>query len=116
MARSRPYRDNLLATLQDPREAAAYLDAALEAGDREAFLLALRQVAEARLGSIGELAGRSGLNRESLYRTLSGQGNPELASLDRLLHAVGLRLAVAVDESVDPRTDQPFYVGKGVGG
>ena len=94
MTRSRAYRDSLLAALQDPREAAASLDAALEAGDREAFLLALRQVAEARLGSIGELAGRSGLNRESLYRTLSGQGNPELASLDRLLHAVGLRLAV----------------------
>ena len=99
MVRSRPYRDSLLEVLQDPREAAAYLDAALEAGDREAFLLALRQVAEARLGGMGELAGRSGLNRESLYRTLSGQGNPELASLARLLHAVGLRLAVAVDES-----------------
>jgi len=39
MARSRPYRDNLLAVLQDSREATAYLDAALEAGDREAFLI-----------------------------------------------------------------------------
>jgi probable addiction module antidote protein len=63
------------------------------------FLLALRDVAEARLGGIGGLAQQSGLNRETLYRTLSEQGNPELTSLDKLLHAVGLRLAVEVDRN-----------------
>jgi probable addiction module antidote protein len=66
--------------LQAPEEAAAYLDAALEEGDREVFLLALRDVAEARLGGMGELAQQSGLNREALYRTLSAKGNPELSS------------------------------------
>jgi probable addiction module antidote protein len=97
MAKSRPYKEGLLERLKDPQEAAAYLDAALEEGDIEVFLLALRDVAEARLGGIGGLAQQSGLNRETLYRTLSEQGNPELTSLDKLLHAVGLRLAVEVD-------------------
>jgi probable addiction module antidote protein len=97
MARGRSYKETLLQRLRDPEEAAAYLDAALEEGDKDVFLLALRDVAEARLGGIGELAQQAGLNRESLYRTLSEQGNPELASLDKLLHALGLRLSVEVD-------------------
>jgi probable addiction module antidote protein len=92
--RSKAWRETLLESLNDPKEAAAYLDAALEEGDKEAFLLALRQVADARLGSIGKLSSETGLNRESLYRTLSDKGNPELSSLDKLLHALGLRLSV----------------------
>ncbi len=40
------------------------------------------------------LAETADLNREALYRTLSRNGNPELASLDSILHAVGLRLSV----------------------
>ena len=97
MMRSRLYKEGLLERLKDPQEAAAYLDAALEDGDTEVFLLALRDVAEARLGGMTTLAQQTGLNREALYRTLSEKGNPELASLDKLLHAVGLRLAVEVD-------------------
>ncbi len=97
MVRSRPYKEGLLERLKDPQEAAAYLDAALEDGDTEVFLLALRDVAEARLGGMTTLAQQTGLNRETLYRTLSEKGNPGLASLDKLLHAVGLRLAVEVD-------------------
>ena len=94
MARSRSYQEGLRKRLQDPQEAAAYLDAALEDGDRDVFLLALRDVAQARLGGMSELAQQSGLNREALYRTLSAAGNPELASLDKLLQALGLRLSV----------------------
>jgi probable addiction module antidote protein len=97
MARSRSYKETFLQRLRDPEEAAAYLDAALEEEDKDVFLLALRDVVEARLGGIGKLAQQVGLNRESLYRTLSEQGNPELASLDKLLHALGLRLSVEVD-------------------
>ena len=97
MARSRAYQDSLLRALQNPVEAAAYLDAALEEGDNEVFFLALRNVADARLGGTTKLSNETGLNRESLYRALSEKGNPELASLDKLLHAVGLRLSVQVD-------------------
>lgn len=61
--------------------------------------MALRDVAKVRLGSINDLAQQAGLNQESLYRTLSEQGNPELANLVKLPHAVGLRLTVEVDQS-----------------
>jgi len=94
MPTSRPYQPELLKALADPDEAEAYLNAALEDEDWEAFLLALRNVAEAQ-GGIAQLADRAKLNRESLYRMLSEHGNPELRSLDAVLHALGFRLAVA---------------------
>ncbi|MEO8326753.1 MAG: hypothetical protein ABI618_12935 [Nitrospirota bacterium] len=59
----------------------------------ELFLLALRNVAEAQ-GGVAQLAEKAKLNRESLYKILSERGNPELKSLDALLHALGFRLAV----------------------
>jgi probable addiction module antidote protein len=98
MEKSRPYSEHLKEAFADPLEAASYLNAAMEEGDKELFLLALRNVAEARLGGMSKLAEASGLNRESLYRMLSGKGNPELKSLDRLLHALGLKIAVQVNE------------------
>lgn len=93
MAKSKSYRDELLESLRDPQEAMEYLNAALEEDDHEVFLLALRNVAEAH-GGMAQLAERAKLNRESLYRMLSADGNPELRSLDALLHALGFRLAV----------------------
>lgn len=98
MKPSRPYSESLKELFADPSTAAGYLNAAMEEGDKELFLLALRNVAEARLGGMSKLAEATGLNRESLYRMLSGKGNPELKSLDRLLHALGLKIAVEVDE------------------
>lgn len=93
MTKSKPYQEYLIASLRDPREAKAYLNAALEEEDPELFLLALRNVAEAQ-GGIAQLAEKANLNRESLYKMLSERGNPELRSLDALLHALGFRLAV----------------------
>ncbi|MGD0498677.1 MAG: addiction module antidote protein [Bryobacteraceae bacterium] len=89
----RDYEESLGRALKDPKEAAAYLSACLEGGSREAFLLALRQVAAAH--GVALVAERSRLGRESLYRTLSGKGNPTLATLMRLLDAAGLKLSVA---------------------
>ena len=89
------YRIGLLEDLANPEEAAAYLNAALEDGDQEVFLLALRDVTEAR--GMSHVARESQLNRENLYRILSVKGNPQLSSLTSLLHGVGLRLAVEVD-------------------
>jgi probable addiction module antidote protein len=91
---SKDYHASLLQTLRDPEEAAAYLTAALEERDRAVFLLALRDVAEAR--GMGTLAAQAQLNRESLYRMLSEHGNPQLDSLSALLEALDLRFAVAV--------------------
>jgi len=91
---TKDYRESLLQDLQDPSEAAAYLTAALEEGDSTVFLLALRDVADARGMSV--LAAKAQLNRENLYRMLSESGNPQLDSLTALLDALDLRLAVAV--------------------
>jgi len=94
MAKTRSYQKELVKSLKDRDEAQEYLNAALEDGDPEVFLLALRDVAEAQLGGIGKLAKSSGLNRENLYRMLSKKGNPELTSLQTLLEALGFRLSV----------------------
>ncbi len=96
MRKSKAYQADLIENLRDAREAEEYLNAALEEDDPELFLLALRNVAEAQ-GGVASLAEKTKLNRESLYRMLSERGNPELKSLDTLLHAMGFRLAVAVN-------------------
>jgi probable addiction module antidote protein len=90
------YQQDLINSLKDPLEAAAYLNAAIEEGEKEVFLLALRNVAEAH-GGMGLIAERSNLNRENLYRMLSKRGNPEIKSLYCLLQAMGLKLAVEPD-------------------
>ena len=91
---STPYENGLRLDLQDPAEAAAYLNAAIEDGDQQVFLLALRDVVEAQ--GMAQTARAAGLNRENLYRILSASGNPQLSSLHALLHSLGLRLAVEV--------------------
>ena len=93
------YRETLLDALKNPDEAVQYLNACLEDGDIRVFLLALRDVAEAR-GGMRALAHDTRLNRESLYRMLSRSGNPSLDSLAAVLNACGLRLAV---QSTEPR-------------
>lgn len=94
MSRSKSYQEDLIKALKDPLEAQAYLNAALEDDNPEIFLLALRDVAEARLGGIKELADETKLNRENLHRMLSEKGNPELNSLTAILSTLGFRLAV----------------------
>ena len=93
MAKSRSYQSNLLEALKDPNEAAEYLNAALEDGEPEVFLLALRDVVDS-YGGMGKLAASTSLNRENLYRMLSTKGNPEFFSLSTVLDAIGFRLAV----------------------
>lgn len=90
------YQKDLIESLKDPCEAAEYLNAAIEEGDRTLFLLALRNVAEAN-GGMAAIAEKASLSRESLYRMLSKKGNPEIRSLYTLLHAMGLRLAVEAE-------------------
>ena len=87
------YQKALLKDLQDPVEAREYLNAALEENDPALFLLALRNVAEAR-GGMQKVAAMAHLNRENLYRMLSQKGNPEFYSLKSLIQALGLKLAI----------------------
>ena len=95
-----PYRDLLLKRLEDPVQAAHYLTACLEEGD-EVFLIGLRDVVAAQ-GGMAHLAEATGLNRETLYRTLSENGNPRLSSLGLIVEALGFRLSIEAPEN-DPR-------------
>lgn len=90
------YHEHLIERLKTVRgEALAYLKAALEESDLpEVFLLALRNVAEAR--GFSRIAQDTKLNRESLYRMLSKRGNPSLSSLLALLDSLGLKLSVEI--------------------
>ena len=90
-ASHREHRREWLA--KSPKHAAAYLDAALETGEPGDLMQALRDIADAR-GGVVQMAQATGLNRETLYRTLSKHGNPQLSSFIAILKASGLRLAV----------------------
>ena len=93
--RTKKYQDELIQSLKNPKEASAYLNAALEEKNTSVFLLALRNVAEA-FGGLGKISKKAKLNRESMYRMLSKKGNPEIASLEAVLESIGLRLAVEI--------------------
>jgi probable addiction module antidote protein len=70
---------------------AAYLDAVFEDGDPSLVSHALGVAARAR--GMSRIARETGLSRESLYRALSAQGNPELGTVLRVMKALGLRLS-----------------------
>lgn len=78
--------------LKTDEDRAAYLEAILEDGDSRVLTIGLRDLAES-IGGVGKLAERTGLSRETLYRTLSPKGNPRLDTLTTLLGAFNLRLA-----------------------
>ena len=92
------YENNLKKDLLDPVEAAEYLNAALEDGSQEVFLMALKDIANAK--GISEIARETKLNRENLYRIFSTQGNPKLKSLNSVLHSVGLKLSIEVENQL----------------
>ncbi len=76
--------------LTTPEACALFLTEVLESGDSAYIAHALGAVARAR--GMADVARKTGLSREGLYRTLSDKGNPELATLLKVLEAVGLKL------------------------
>lgn len=94
---SRPHGDTVVELLrEDPEFADAYLaeslDALDEPGGQEAFLQALRHVAEAQ--GMASVAERVGIPRDSLYKSLGPNGNPTMRTLLSVLKASGLRLTL----------------------
>src|SRR5687767_4908782 len=79
--------------LRSDVEIAAYIESMLADGDARAVPIALRTVANA-VGGMAALAEKTGLSRETLYRTLSANGNPRLDTLASILAAFNLRLSV----------------------
>ena len=80
-------------TLKTKRDIAAYLDAVLEDGDPDLLKAALGDVARSK--GMTEIAHATGLGRANLYKALSPDGNPEFATVARVLKALGLRISVA---------------------
>ena len=85
---------------------AAYIEAMLEDGDARAVPVALRTVVDA-VGGMTVLAEKTGLSRETLYRTLSERGNPRLDTLTVILAAFGLRLTVQPAQKSRARRSEP---------
>jgi probable addiction module antidote protein len=102
------YRDDLLDDLRSDEYAAEYLSAAIR-DSVGVFLLALRDVADARKG-MSKLASEAQVNRENLYRMLSEGGNPRLHNLNSVLEVLRLGLNIvplALDPASEPTTSIP---------
>ena len=78
--------------LDDDVAMAAYLEEAIEIGDPAFVTDAIGVVARAK--GMAVIAKASGLSRESLYKSLSAGGNPEFATVFRVIEALGLKLGV----------------------
>ena len=76
--------------LETDEDMVAYLEAALESGDASLIAAALGDIARAK--GMTEIAREAGLGRESLYKALSPEGNPEFATVLKVVRALGLRL------------------------
>lgn len=79
--------------LKTSADIAAYLEAAFEDGDPALITIALGNVA--RSEGMTEIAKATGLTRASLYKALSAEGNPEFATVLKVIQALGLKLTVA---------------------
>jgi len=84
--------------LKTDREMNAYLEAALEEGDPSLVVHALGVIARAR--GMAQLARETGLRRESLYKALSPDGNPEFSTVMKVVRALGIRLHARATHAV----------------
>ncbi len=81
----------------DSEEAiAAYLADAAESGEANELAHALGVVARAR--GMSDLSRETGLSRQTLYKALSGEGNPELATIAKVADALGYRLSLVIKD------------------
>jgi probable addiction module antidote protein len=83
--------------LKNDEDMVAYLEAALEDGDPALVAAALGDIARAK--GMTEIAREAGLGRESLYKALSPGGNPEFATILKVIRALGLRLHATAEHS-----------------
>lgn len=80
--------------LESKEDIAAYLEAALEDGDPALITAALGDIARSK--GMTQIAKATGLGRESLYKALSSEGNPEFITVLKVVQALGLRLTTTV--------------------
>lgn len=78
--------------LRTSADAAAYLEVALEESGDDPAAVARALGTIARSGNISELARKTGMSREGLYKALTDGGNPSFATISKVAHALGLRI------------------------
>ncbi|NBX05981.1 MAG: putative addiction module antidote protein [Betaproteobacteria bacterium] len=78
--------------LETPEEMAAYLEACIEEADGDAAFIAKALGDIARAKGMTQIARETGLSRESLYKALSGEGNPSFATILKVTTALGIQL------------------------
>ena len=88
--------------LRTPEEMAAYLEASIEEADGDAAFIAKALGDIARAKGMSQVASDAGLSRESLYKALSGERNPTLDSVLRVVGALGLKLRAEAVLDPDP--------------
>ncbi|MBF5096345.1 putative addiction module antidote protein [Azospirillum sp. INR13] len=88
---TRPW--DIVESLDSDERIAAYLDAVLEDGDPQLIVAALGDIARAK--GMTEVARNAGLGRQSLYKALSPDGNPEFATVLKVIKSLGFRLTVS---------------------
>jgi probable addiction module antidote protein len=76
--------------LKNEEDMAAYLEAALEENDPSLIAAALGDIARAK--GMSQIAKKTGLGRESLYKALSPGGNPEFSTVLKVVAALGMKL------------------------
>jgi len=81
--------------LDSEESAFAYINAAFEDGDPALIAAAIGDVARAR--GMTDIARLAGMSRESLYKALSADGNPQLGTVMKVLKALHLKISVTVD-------------------
>ena len=79
-------------SLETPQDMAAYLEACMEVADGDAAFIAKALGDIARCKGMTEVARRTGLSRESLYKALSGERSPSFDTVLKVLTALGLEL------------------------
>jgi probable addiction module antidote protein len=102
----RSFHEYNIEKLKDQEDASLYLTEALIDfefdHDVESFLKALKDVTEAQ-GGIGELAKRTNLNRQNLYKLLSAKRQPKIETLGTILDGLGFRLSIVPKGDADVR-------------
>ena len=90
----RNFEENFSKYLSDPDFAKDYLESAFEEDGIQGFLTALQNIVRASEG-MTKIADKVNVGRESLYKSLSDTGNPQIRTVESVLNVLGLRISVA---------------------
>ncbi|GAB2794474.1 addiction module antidote protein [Dyella kyungheensis] len=95
MKKTQTFPYDVVDYLTTPEDCAAYLDACIEESNGDAAFIARALGDIARAKGMTQVAKDTGLSRESLYKALSGERNPDFATILKVTRAVGVKLHAA---------------------